>query len=190
MRAGERRPRRAAAGPGFLVLATWLIVLLFYPVGEARAEVDDVSAEEVLRMEIEDLLDLDVTSITRKQGKLFETAAAITVVTGDDLQRSGHTTIAETLRLVPGFHVGQIDSNKWAIGNRGWTGQFNNKLLVLADGRSVYSPLFGGVFWDTLDTFLPDLERVEVIRGPGATLWGANSMSGVVNRDSFQDLTK
>lgn len=126
-------------------------------------------------------IDVVVTSVAKRPQQLFETAAAVYVITPEDLRRSGVTTIPEALRMVPGMQVARIDANKWAISARGFNGRFANKLLVLMDGRSVYSPLFSGVFWDEQDTLLEDIARIEVIRGPGAALWGANAINGVVN---------
>jgi iron complex outermembrane receptor protein len=103
------------------------------------------------------------------------------VITQDDIRRSGATSIPEALRLAPGIQVARIDANKWAITARGFNGHFANKLLVLMDGRSVYTPTFGGVYWEAQDTVLDDIDRIEVIRGPGATVWGANAVNGVVN---------
>jgi iron complex outermembrane recepter protein len=103
------------------------------------------------------------------------------VITQDDIRRSGATSIPEALRMAPGLEVARIDSNKWAIASRGFNGRFDNKLLVLIDGRSVYTPLFSGVYWNVQDVMLEDVDRIEVIRGPGATLWGANAVNGVIN---------
>lgn len=107
--------------------------------------------------------------------------AAVYVLTEEDIRRSGHRSIPELLRMVPGMNVARIDANKWAVSSRGFNDRFANKLQVLIDGRSVYTPLFAGVFWDERDTLLEDIERIEVIRGPGATLWGANAVNGVIN---------
>ena len=140
--------------------------------------------EEILylkSLEIEELLRVEVTSVAKKAQKLSEAPAAIFVITREDIRRSGATSIPEALRMVPGLEVAQIDANKWAITSRGFNGRFANKLLVLIDGRSVYTPLFSGVYWDVQDSLLEDLERIEVIRGPGATLWGANAVNGVIN---------
>ncbi len=112
---------------------------------------------------------------------MADAAAAIFVITQEDIRRSGATSIPEALRLVPGLEVARIDENKWAIGSRGFNGRFDNKLLVLIDGRSVYTPLFSGVYWNIQDVMLEDVDRIEVIRGPGATLWGANAVDGVIN---------
>ena len=124
---------------------------------------------------------MEVTSVSKKNERLSEAAAAIFVVTKEDIRRSGANHIAEVLRIVPGLNVAQLDANKWAISARGFNHLYANKLLVLVDGRSVYSPLFSGVHWDAQDFVLEDIERIEVIRGPGATLWGANAVNGVIN---------
>ena len=132
-------------------------------------------------LSMDELLDLEITSVSKKKERLSEAAAAAFVITQEDIRRSGATTIPEALRMVPGVHVARIDASTWAITSRGFNGFFANKLLVLIDGRSVYSPTFSGVNWDVQDTFLEDIERIEVIRGPGATLWGANAVNGVIN---------
>ena len=136
---------------------------------------------ELVQLSLEDLMTLEVTSATRKSQSLAETAAAVFVITSEDIRRSGVTNIPDVLRMVPGVTVARIDSSKWAITARGFNGRFARKLLVLIDGRSAYSPLFSGVFWDAQDTLLEDIERIEVIRGPGATIWGANAVNGVIN---------
>ncbi|HXI50268.1 MAG TPA: TonB-dependent receptor plug domain-containing protein [Candidatus Saccharimonadales bacterium] len=124
---------------------------------------------------------MPVTSVSKKPEKLSQAAAAITVIPQDELHRSGVTTIADALRLVPGMEVGRVDAHTWAVSSRGFNDTFANKLLVLMDGRSVYTPLFSGVYWEVQDTVLEDIDRIEVVRGPGATLWGANAVNGVVN---------
>lgn len=130
---------------------------------------------------LEDLMDIDVTSASKKEEKLFQTAAAIYVITQEDIRRSGLTSIPELLRMAPGLSVAQIDGNKWAITSRGFNNRYANKLLVMIDGRSVYSPLFSGVNWVNQDLMLEDVERIEIIRGPGATMWGANAVNGVIS---------
>lgn len=132
-------------------------------------------------LSLDELLDLEVLSVAKIPGKVIETPAATTVITGEDLRRNNVRTIPEALRLVPGMHVYQIDANKWAISARGFASRFANKMLVMIDGRTVYSTLFSGVFWDVQDMVIDDIERIEVIRGPGGTLWGANAVNGVVN---------
>ena len=136
---------------------------------------------DVTAITLEDLMDLQVTSVSKRAQKLADAAAAIFVITQDDIRRSGASSIPEALRFVPGLEVARIDENKWAIGSRGFNGRFDNKLLVLIDGRSVYTPLFSGVYWNVQDVMLEDVDRIEVIRGPGATLWGANAVDGVIN---------
>jgi iron complex outermembrane receptor protein len=130
---------------------------------------------------IEDLMNMEVTSVSKKEQKLSSVAAAIFVITEEDIRRSGATNIPDLLRMVPGLDVAQINANTWAISARGFNLQFANKLLVLIDGRAVYSPLFGGVYWDTQDVPPEDIERIEVVRGPGGTVWGANAVNGVIN---------
>jgi iron complex outermembrane recepter protein len=136
---------------------------------------------DLTQVSIESLMNMEVTSVSKKEQKLSEVAAAIFVITPEDIVRSGATNIPDLLRMVPGMDVAQINSNTWAISARGFNFQFASKLLVLMDGRAVYSPLFGGVNWDTQDVPLEDIERIEVIRGPGGAIWGANAVNGVIN---------
>lgn len=143
---------------------------------DARKQVRDVTT-----MSVEDLMNMQVTSVSKRAQKVADAPAAVFVITQDDIQRSGARNIPELLEMVPGLEVARIDENKWAIGSRGFNGRFDDKLLVLIDGRSVYTPLFSGVYWDVQDVMLDDVERIEVIRGPGATLWGANAVDGVIN---------
>ncbi|MEW5979529.1 MAG: TonB-dependent receptor [Acidobacteriota bacterium] len=145
------------------------------------AEISFAGAKELMDFSLEDLMSIEVTSASRKEQKLSEAAAAVYVISQEDIRHSGLSSIPELLRLVPGLQVARIDSNKWAISSRGFNSRFANKLLVLIDGRSVYTPLFSGVYWDVQDLLLEDVERIEVIRGPGATLWGANAVNGVIN---------
>jgi len=130
---------------------------------------------------IEDLMNIEIVSASRKEQRVDEVPAAVYVITHDEIRRSGMTTVPALLRLVPGVQVAQINSNKWAVSVRGFNGVYSNKLLVLVDGRSVYNPLFAGVIWDTEDLMLEDVDRIEVIRGPGAAVWGANAVNGVIN---------
>jgi iron complex outermembrane receptor protein len=130
---------------------------------------------------IEDLMNIEVTSVSKKEQKLSRIASAIFVIAQDDIRRSGATNIPDVLRMVPGLDVAQINGSTWEISSRGFNAQFANKLLVLIDGRTVYSPLFSGVYWDVQDVPLEDIDRIEVIRGPGATVWGANAVNGVIN---------
>jgi len=136
---------------------------------------------DLSQVPLEDLMNIKVTSVSKKEQKMSQAAAAIFVITQEDIRRSGATNIPDLLRIVPGLDVAQINANNWAVSARGFNTQFEDKLLVLIDGRAVYTPLQGGVNWDTQDVPLEDLDRIEVIRGPGATLWGANAVNGVIN---------
>ena len=163
--------------------AAWVAACL--GCGSLRAQVAEPPepelADDFEDLSLEELLEVEVTVVTHKQIKVGTAPAALYVITRQDIQRSGMTSIPELLRLVPGMHVAKIDSNRWAIGARGFVGEFTNKLLVLIDGRRVYSPLFGGVHWDVQDVNLEDVERIEVIRGPGGVRWGANAVNGVIH---------
>src|SRR6266850_265457 len=166
-----------AMGAGRILLASFLAVCLTATTeAQTSRSVPDVAA-----MSMEDLMNMQVTSVSKRTQKVADAAAAIFVITQDDIRRSGANSIPEALRLVPGLQVARIDQNKWAIGSRGFNGRFDNKLLVLIDGRSVYTPLFSGVYWNVQDVMLEDIDRIEVIRGPGATLGGANAVDGVIN---------
>lgn len=156
------------------VSGVFAYVVLASTVSPARAsDLGDLSLEE--------LMEIEITSVAKKPQPRSRAPAAIFVLTGEDIRRSGARTIPDLLRLVPGVHVARIDANRWAISVRGFSGRFTNKLLVLIDGRSVYTPLFGGVYWESQDTLLEDIERIEVIRGPGGSVWGANAVNGVIN---------
>lgn len=130
---------------------------------------------------LEQLMTMEVTSAAKRPQKLSDATSAVFVITQEDIRRSGATNIPEALRLAPGLQVARIDANAWSITARGFASRFANKLLVLIDGRTVYTPLFSGVFWDRHDTIMEDIDRIEVIRGPGAALWGANAVNGVIN---------
>src|SRR5438874_11988074 len=119
---------------------------------------------DLIRQNIEDLMNVEVTTAAKKEQKLSRTAAAIYVITQEDIRRSGASSIAEALRMVPGVNVARLNASQWAVSARGFNGRFSDKLLVLMDGRSVYTPLFSGVYWDVQDTMLEDVERIEVIR--------------------------
>ena len=142
---------------------------------EAPANVD------FTKLSLEELMDVEVTSVSKRRLRVADAAAAIFVIGQEDIRRSAATSVPELLRMVAGVEVARIDANTWAVSIRGFNGRFSGKLLVLIDGRSVYSPLFSGVFWDAQDVVLEDIDRIEVIRGPGATVWGANAVNGVIN---------
>ena len=139
------------------------------------------AASDLTQVSIENLMNVEVSSVSKKDQKLLRTAAAVFVLTQEDIRRSGATNIPDLLRLVPGLDVAQIDASDWAVTSRGFNARFANKLLVLIDGRSLYSPDFAGVLWQVQNLMLEDIDRIEVIRGPGATLWGANAVTGVIN---------
>jgi len=141
----------------------------------------DVSVEELLELDLRQLLEVEVTLASRKKESQFEVASAIYTITNEDIKRSGLTRIPELLRMVPGLHVGKIDNNTWAISSRNDMDRFSGTMLVMMDGRVLYNNLFSGVQWDVQNTYIDDIERIEVIRGPGATLWGANAVDGVIN---------
>ncbi|NVN91073.1 MAG: TonB-dependent receptor [Desulfuromonadales bacterium] len=174
-------PRRIRDNIHLLPLVA-LVVLHLMTAGATPVWAAELSpGPELATLSLEDLMTLEVTSAARKSQSVANTAAAIFVITQEDIRRSGVTNIPDALRMVPGVTVAKIDSSKWAVTARGFNGRFARKLLVLIDGRSIYTPLFSGVFWDVQDTLLEDIERIEVIRGPGATIWGANAVNGVIN---------
>lgn len=162
------------------VCAVVVVVCLLGRSTEAQLP-ETLTAQDLKRLSIEELAELDVTSVSRRVERLSQTAAAVSVVRQDDIRRSGATTLADAMRLADGLDVARFDGRTWAISARGFNITTANKLLVLMDGRTLYSPLFAGTFWDVQDALLADIERIEVIRGPGGTIWGANAVNGVVN---------
>ena len=136
---------------------------------------------DLTQYSLEDLMNVQVTSVSKREQKLSKTGAAIYVINQEDIRQSGATNIPDLLRMVPGLHVAQINAHTWAISVRGFTDKYGDKVLVMIDGRSVYSPLSSGVNWDQQDVPLEDIDRIEVIRGPGGTVWGANAVNGVIN---------
>jgi len=178
-RTGTQTP---AAGPGafhrsFAAAACWVLV----GTTAFGASASELSSTALAELTLEELMDISVYSVSKREQPLNDSAAAVYVLTSDDIRRSGATTIPEALRHVPGLEVAHIDANTWAITSRGFNERFGNKLLVLIDGRSVYTPLFAGTYWDVQDYLLEDIDRIEVIRGPGGTLWGSNAVNGVIN---------
>lgn len=153
---------------------------IFFCTNSALANNNQLRSK-LLDLPIEELMKVEVTTASRRSQKMAEVAAAVFVITQDDIRRSGATSIPEALRMAPGVEVARIGTDKWAINIRGFNGRFAEKLQVLMDGRSVYSPLFSGVQWEAQDTLMEDIERIEVIRGPGAAMWGANAVNGVIN---------
>lgn len=173
---------RSSAKSRCLSLCAWSAVAVMFAGSPAHAEIAETQPEEdFTSLSLEDLMDVEIYSAGKRNQPLAEAAAAATVISEEDIRRSGMTSIPELLRLAPGLNVARINANQWAISSRGFNELYAGKMLVLMDGRSVYTPLFSGVYWETLDYMMPDLDRIEVIRGPGATLWGANAVNGVIN---------
>ena len=175
---GYSPPAFWANGAVFGLIAS---LRLFLAGDVGAAEVSSAATDSVADLSLEELVNVKVTSVSKQEEKLTDAAAAIFVLGNDDLRRAGFTTVADALRLVPGLQVAALDASTWAISARGFNDQFANKLLVMIDGRTVYSPLFSGVYWDVQQMFLDDVAQIEVIRGPGATVWGANAVNGVIN---------
>jgi len=163
------------------LLALWVFMATGCATAMAAAPGSPQAPRALTELSLEELLKVEITSASRKAQRLADTAAAVFVITQDDIRRSGATSIPEALRMAPGLHVARFGTNKWAVSARGDNGRFANKLLVLMDGRSIYTPLYSGVLWEAHDTLLEDIERIEVIRGPGAAMWGANAVNGVIN---------
>lgn len=166
--------RRSWTGSGWRTLASALVLLGSGPVW---SQVDD----DLTRLSLEELMTMEVNSAARKPQALADTATALHVITREDIRRSGATSLPEVLRLAPGLQVSRIDGSRYAVTIRGFASRYAGKLLVLLDGRTLFSPLFNGTFWESQDPMLEDIERIEVIRGPGGTMWGANAFNGVIN---------
>jgi iron complex outermembrane recepter protein len=163
----------------------WLLigVALGTAAGPARvlAHEEESTPAALKRLSIEQLVDVEVTSVSKTPESLIGAAAAVVIVTNEDIRRSGATTVPEALRFVPGLFVARVTSNSWSVSSRGFSGVNSQELLVLSDTRSIYTPLFSGVFWDVQDYLMDDIDRIEVIRGPGGSLWGSNAVNGVIN---------
>lgn len=160
-----------------------LLMLICSCTSLSLAQTDSVETDlnDATELDMADLLKMKVTSVSKKAQALSDAPSAIFVISNEDIRRSGVTSVPEALRMAPGVDVARISSSRWAVTTRGFNGGFANKLLVLIDGRSVYTPIFSGVYWDAQDVMLEDVDRIEVIRGPSATLWGANAVNGVIN---------
>lgn len=167
--AGCSRSTPSVVRCGLLAVSLWSV--------EAAA----TGLDQLGDLSIEELMNETVTSVSKKEENRFDAAAAVAVLSNDDLRRFGATTVAEALRMVPGLQVGALDSGHWAVSARGFNNLYSNKLLVLVDGRAIYTPVFSGVYWDLQQLMLEDVARIEVIRGPGAAIWGANAVNGVIN---------
>ena len=169
-RASATRPGACVSGLAGLLLAAAALPCRALPQGSA-----------LLDLSFDQLADIRITSVSKNSERLAEAAASVFVITRDDLRRSGVTSLPEALRLAPNLQVAEASAYGYTISARGFKSSDANKLMVLIDGRSIYTPLFSGVFWDAQDVMLEDVERIEVISGPGATLWGANAVNGVIN---------
>src|SRR5262245_527667 len=163
---------------GLLLRRAMVLPLVFILPAVVSAQNND---SDLSTVSLENLLNMQVSSVSRHNEQLRSTAAAVYLITQDDIRRSGATDIPDLLRMVPGMDVAQLTSNTWAVSARGFNTQYATKMLVLVDGRAVYGPTFSGVYWHLQNLILEDIEKIEVIRGPGATLWGANAVSGVMS---------
>ncbi|HZH98975.1 MAG TPA: TonB-dependent receptor [Fimbriimonadaceae bacterium] len=161
-----------------LVVATCLCVVAL---GDDESGKKNPAGQDLTQLGLEDLMKIEVTTASKSAQPWLRVPAAVYVITGEEIERSGVTTLPDALRLAPGVHVVRVDSSKWQVSIRGFTSRFANKLLVLIDGRTVYTPLFSGVYWESQDLPLQDVDRIEVIRGPGGSLWGANAVNGIIN---------
>jgi len=169
------------SGPVRRVLGLAAVALLGAVATAVIAATEPIKLADLADLSLEELGNIDVMSVSKRSERLSDAAASIFVITGEDIRRAGVTSLPEALRLAPNLQVSRVDASDYAISARGFNSTAGNKLLVLIDGRSVYTPLFSGVFWDVQDVLLEDVERIEVISGPGATLWGANAVNGVIN---------
>src|SRR5450755_3962526 len=172
--------------PPFLPVPTVILPLVLFMwlqgVVQAQTLQADLGAENPLKqLSLEQLGNIEVTTASKAPEEVWKTPAAVYVITGEDIERSGATNIPEALRLAPGIEVARIDSDKWSIGIRGFGSRLSRSVLVLIDGRTVYTTLLAGTYWEVQDTLLDDIDRIEVIRGPGATIWGPNAVNGVIN---------
>ncbi len=177
------RPQKALAGPA-LVCALLAFSFAFLPLGKANAEASNspqTSNNPLKQLTLEQLGNVEVTTVSKEPEEVWKTSSAVYVITNEQIARSGVTSIPEALRLAPGVEVARIDSNKWSIGIRGFGSRLSRDVLVLIDGRTVYNTLLAGTYWEVQNVMLQDVDRIEVIRGPGATIWGPNALNGVIN---------
>ena len=185
IRAALRRfPQTSSTLAPLPVISLAFLLSLMVPppnTGAQEVNIDQTAPRSLKQLSLEQLGNLEVTTVSKEPGEIQRTAAAIYVLTQEDIRRSGATSIPEVLRLVPGVEVAQIDSSTWAVGIRGFGNSFSKSVLVLIDGRNVYTPLFAGVDWKLQNVMIEDVERIEVIRGPGGTIWGTNAVNGVIN---------
>jgi len=173
-----RTSRSCSVAVKTYIAYTSVLLALVATSTSARAE---LSSQDLKQLSVEQLMNVEVTSVSRSTESIGDAAAAVTAVSGEEIDRSGATSIPQALRFVPGINVAQQNSNAWAVSSRGFSSINSEKLLVLSDTRSIYTPLYSGVFWDVQDYLMADIDRIEVIRGPGASLWGSNAVNGVIN---------
>ncbi|MBL7115999.1 MAG: TonB-dependent receptor [Kiritimatiellae bacterium] len=178
---GERRVRCVGLRRVCMVLSLWACVVIpTIAIAQSKAA-NDSDVNHLMQLSLSQLTEIPVTSVSKKPENIEGTPSAAFVVTAEDIRRSGATALPDVLRMVPGVEVVQVDDNDWYVAIRGFNGETGNKLLVLVDGRTIYSPVFSGVFWYMHDFVLEDIERVEVVRGPGGAVWGANAVNGIIN---------
>src|SRR6266478_7396259 len=178
---GTARAKGSLVSPALAALLLMGLSGFAHRAWAAPSQPEDGSSEPLKQLSLAQLADVEVTTTSKEPEEIWKTPAAVYVLTQDDIRRSGATSIPEVLRLVPGVQVSRIDNDHWAVAIRGFADQFSKSMLVLLDGRSLYTPLFAGVYWALQDTLLEDVERIEVIRGPGGTIWGANAVTGIIN---------
>ena len=165
-----------------VVIVVCIMIMLVGPVNRSWANSPAEADDSLKQLSLEQLGNVEVTTVSKEPVKITQTPAAIYVLTQEDIKRSGATSLPEVLRTVPGLQVSRSDNDHWSVGIRGFADQFSKSMLVLVDGRSIYTPLFAGVYWALQDgVVLEDIDRIEVIRGPGGTIWGANAVNGVIN---------
>src|SRR5580658_9946788 len=165
----------------FSPLNVLLLLSSFCAVKGDAPQTSSAGPAALKQLSLEELSQIDITTPAKTPQTVFQSATAIYVITGDDIKRSGATSIPEALRLAPGVEAARIDGNKWSIGIRGFGSRLSRSVLVLIDGRNVYSTLLAGTYWEVQDTAMEDIDRIEVIRGPGGTVWGPNAVDGVIN---------
>src|SRR6266478_1914115 len=179
---GTARAKGSLVSPALAALLLMGLSGFAHRAWAAPSQPEDGSSEPLKQLSLAQLADVEVTTTSKEPEEIWKTPAAVYVLTQEDIRRSGATSIPEVLRLVPGVQVSRIDNDHWAVGIRGFADQFSKSMLVMVDGRSLYTPLFAGVYWALQDgILLEDVERIEVIRGPGGTIWGANAVTGVIN---------
>ncbi len=153
------------------------LLLIFFPFLLFSAD----TLDELFSLSLEELMDVEVTTVSKKETNAFKSSSSIYIISQEQIMRSGLTSIPELLRLVPGLHVGRTNTNQWAINSRAPNNVTSREMRIMIDGRDLYNSFFNGVYWDSINVMLEDIERIEVVRGPGASLWGTNTAHGVIN---------